>query len=162
MATDRIEKKIQLKAPLERVWRAISDPNEFGKWFGLKIAGAFLAGERVRGTITPNTVDAEVAAAQKKYEGIAFDMLVEQVEPQRLFSFRWHPGAIDPNIDYSKEPTTLVVFALQETEGGVLLTLTESGFDKIPLERRAKVFADNDGGWTMMVKVIAKYVEQGG
>jgi uncharacterized protein YndB with AHSA1/START domain len=162
MNTDRIEKKVHLKASLDRVWRAISDPDEFGKWFGLKIAGAFLAGETVRGTVIPNTVDAEIAAAQKQYEGISFDMHVDQVEPRKLFSFRWHPGAIDPNIDYSKEPTTLVVFAIEEADGGVLLTLTETGFDKIPLERRAKVFADNDGGWSMMVKVIAKYVEQGG
>src|SRR5437870_12529215 len=114
MNPDRIEKKIHLKAPLERVWRAISDPNEFGKWFGLKIAGAFLGGERVRGTITPNTVDAEVASAQKEYEGITFEIAVEQVEPQKLLSFRGHPGAVDPKIDYSKEPTTLVESTLTE------------------------------------------------
>ena len=160
MNTDRIEKKILLHAPLARVWRALVDSTEFGAWFGIRFAGPFVAGSSVHGVITPTTIDADVGNAQKTHEGVAFEIQVEKIEPQRLFSFRWHPGAVDPQKEYSKEPTTLVEFSLEETAEGVLLTVTESGFERIPLERRAKAFADNDQGWTMMVKVIGKYVGQ--
>ena len=119
METDRIVKKILLRAPRGRVWRALTDAQEFGSWFGMKFDGGFAAGARVRGTIVPTKVDAEVAAAQKPYEGLAFEIAIEQIVPERLFSYRWHPGAADPKIDYSKEPTTLVEFTLEDAEGGI-------------------------------------------
>jgi uncharacterized protein YndB with AHSA1/START domain len=159
MNTDRIEKKILLRAPRQRVWRALSDSAEFGSWFGMKFDGPFTPGARLRAEIAGTTVDAEVAAAQKKYEGIAFEIVIEKMEPERLFSFRWHPGAVDPTIDYSVEPTTLVVFEMEEAADGILLTITESGFDRIPLARRAKAFAQNEGGWSIVVKLIAKYID---
>ena len=134
MSSDRIEKKILLRAPRERVWRALSDSTEFGSWFGMKFNGPFAPGACMHGTIVPTTADAATASAQKKYEGIPFDITIEQMEPQRLFSFRWHPGAVEPGRDYSNEPTTLVVFALEETADGIMLTMTESGFDGIPIQ----------------------------
>jgi uncharacterized protein YndB with AHSA1/START domain len=112
----------------------------------------------MKGVMAPTKADPEVAKAQKPYEGRTFEFWVEKIEPERLFSFRWHPFAIEPDVDYSGEPTTLVEFVLSEAEGGILLTVTESGFDKIPLERRAKAFGANEGGWTMMVTVIEKHL----
>src|SRR5216683_7153699 len=140
MNTDRIEKKILLCAPRSRVWRALSDSTEFGTWFGMKFDGPFTPGTSMRGVIVPTTVNAEVAKAQKDHEGKPFEITIEQVEPERLFSFRWHPYAVERGVDYSAEPTTLVVFALEEVANGVMLTVTESGFDRIPLARRAKAF----------------------
>jgi uncharacterized protein YndB with AHSA1/START domain len=158
MNTDRIEKKILLHAPRERVWRALADSKEFGSWFGMKLDGPFAPGANVRGMITQTTVDPEVAKAQKEHEGLPFDLKIEQMEPERLFSFRWHPYAIERGVDYSAEPTTLVAFELEEGADGIMLTLTESGFDQIPLERRAKAFAANDGGWSKVIKLIEKYL----
>lgn len=160
MSTDRIEKKILLQAPRKRVWRALADSNEFGRWFGMKFDGPFAPGASLRGVIVPTTVNAEVAKAQKQYEGLPFDVTIEQMEPERLFSFRWHPFAIDRGVDYSSEPTTLVTFTLEEVANGVLLTVTESGFDQIPLARRAQAFSANEGGWSVMVKVIGEYLAQ--
>jgi uncharacterized protein YndB with AHSA1/START domain len=159
MTTDRIEKKILLHAPLKRVGRALSDSAEFGAWFGVKFDGPFQAGRSRRGAIVPTTVDPEVAKAQKKHEGTPFEITVEQIEPERLFSFRWHPYAIE-SADYSAEPTTLVAFALEEVAGGVMLTVTESGFDQIPLARRAQAFLANEQGWGMQVKLIEAYLGQ--
>jgi len=159
-STDRIEKQILLKAPLDRVWRAISDSKEFGTWFGMRFNGPFSPGARMSGVIVPTKVNPDVANAQKKYEGIPFEITIEQMEPERLFSFRWHPGAVDPNVDYSVEPTTLVVFALEQTPDGVMLKLTESGFDRIPLERRAKAFASNEQGWSIQMTLIEAYLVQ--
>ena len=156
--TDIIEKKVLLRAPLSRVWRAISDSYEFGTWFGVTFEGPFVAGAPVSGKITGTRVDPEVAGLQKPHEGKAFNIIVEQMEPERLFSFRWHPYAIEPGGDYSKEPTTLVTFRLEETPDGVQLTVTESGFDQIPLERRAKAFTANDGGWSHQMVLISKYL----
>jgi uncharacterized protein YndB with AHSA1/START domain len=158
MNTDRIEKQILLRAPRTRVWRALADSQEFGTWFGMKFDSPFVPGASVRGVIAPTAVDAEVGNAQKSHEGLPFDITIEQMEPERLFSFRWHPFAIDRSVDYSTEPTTLVAFALEERADGVLLTVTESGFDRIPLARRAQAFTANDQGWSMMVKVIEKYL----
>jgi uncharacterized protein YndB with AHSA1/START domain len=158
MSADRIVKKILLRAPIARVWRALSDATEFGAWFGVKFDGPFMAGSKLRGVIVPTTVNAEVAAAQKPYEGTPFEITVEQMEPERLFSFRWHPYAVQPGVDYSQEPTTLVVFSLEQVADGVMLTVTESGFDQIPLERRAKAFSANEGGWSMQMKLIEAYV----
>lgn len=158
MNTDRIEKTILLRTSLKRAWRALADSTEFGNWFGMKFDGPFSPGAVMRGVIVPTTVDAEVAAAQKPYEGIPFDITIEQMEPERLFSFRWHPGAIEPGVDYSMEPTTLVVFTLEEVADGIMLTVTESGFDRIPLARRAKAFATNEGGWGMAIRLIEGFV----
>jgi uncharacterized protein YndB with AHSA1/START domain len=158
MSTDRIEKQIVLHAPRERVWRALSDSTEFGTWFGMKFDGHFKPGTRMTGVIMPTRVNPDVAKAQKKYEGIPFAIEIEKMEPERLFSFRWHPGAVEPGVDYSAEPTTLVVFALEEVENGVMLTVTESGFDRIPLARRAKAFTANEQGWGMVVKLIEEYL----
>jgi uncharacterized protein YndB with AHSA1/START domain len=158
METDRIEKKTILNASLEGVWRAISDSTEFGTWFGMKFDGPFAPGATMRGVIVPTKVDDEVAASQKPYEGIPFEIVIEQIVPERLFSFRWHPGAVEPAIDYSTEPTTLVEFVLETVAGGVMLTLTESGFDRIPLARRAKAFASNNQGWEAQMQLIAKYL----
>jgi uncharacterized protein YndB with AHSA1/START domain len=157
-STDRIEKTVLLRAPLARVWRAISDAKEFGTWFGVEFDGAFVAGARVTGRIVPTRVDAEVAKAQQPYAGMAFDFTVDRIEPMRLFSFRWHPFAIDPKVDYSSEPTTLVAFQLEEAAGGTKLVITESGFDRIPLDRRAKAFTANEQGWAAQAKLIEKYL----
>ena len=156
--TDRIEKQALLHAPLERVWRAISDSEEFGSWFGMRLDGPFVAGARVGGEIVPTTVDADVAAAQKPYEGQHFDIMVERVEPMRLLAFRWHPGVPDPNADLATEPTTLVVFQLEDRPDGTLLTITESGFDSIPLARRAEALEGNAEGWEAQLMLIGKYL----
>lgn len=158
MSTDRIEKKILLRAPRKRVWRALADSTEFGTWFGLKFTAPFVPGARMNAILTPTTVDAEVGKAQQAHAGLSFEITIEKMEPERLFSFRWHPHAIDPKADYSAEPTTLVAFTLEDAPEGVMLTVTESGFDRIPLARRAAAFNANDGGWGMMIKVVEKYV----
>ena len=147
-STDRIERQILLKAPRARVWRALSNAEEFGNWFGVSFKGkTFEAGKHVQGQIT-----------YPGYEHLVFDALVERIEPQRLLAFRWHPAAIDPNFDYSKEPTTLVEFTLEDAEGGTLLRLVESGFDKIPPSRRLEAFRMNSGGWDEQMKNIEKHV----
>jgi uncharacterized protein YndB with AHSA1/START domain len=158
ISADRIEKKALLHAPLGRVWRAVSDAAEFGLWFGVAFDGPFVEGQRLAGRIVPTTVDAEVAKMQKPYEGKAFEFVVERIEPMRAISFRWHPFAIEPGVDYSEEPMTLIVLALEEVAGGTQLTITESGFDRIPLERRAKAFAANEGGWEKQAQLVAKYL----
>jgi len=158
MSTNQIEKKILLRAPMKRVWRALADANEFGTWFGVKFEGAFKPGAHMRGILVTTAVDAEVAKMQAQYKGTEFNVTIEKMEPERIFSFRWHPYAVDPKVDYSKEPTTLVTFALEQEAEGVMLTVTESGFDQIPLERRAKAFEANEGGWQIMAKVLEKFV----
>jgi uncharacterized protein YndB with AHSA1/START domain len=158
--TDRIEKKILLRAPRERVWGAISDARQFGTWFGVEFDGEFVAGARLTGKITPTKVDPEVAKSQQPYSGKAFEIEVDRIEPMRLLSFRWHPFAVEPGVDYSKEPATLVAFELEPAAGGTMLTITESGFDRIPLARRAKAFAANDQGWLAQTKLLEKYLAQ--
>ena len=158
MQTDRIEKNVLLRAPRSRVWRALTDSKEFGSWFGMKLDGPFAPGAKLRGVITPTTVDAEIAALQKPYAGKDFQLVVDRIEPERLFSFQWHPYEVQPGIDCSKEPMTLVTFTLEEQKGGVLLTVVESGFDKIPLSRRAEAFKANEGGWAKQMELIAKYL----
>ena len=158
MSRDKIEKHVVLHAPLTRVWDAIADSQKFGAWFGVTFDGPFVAGLHVTGKIRPTTVDPEVAKLQAPYEGKTFDFYVETIEPKRRISFRWHPYAVEPGIDYSKEPTTLIVFELEETGANTSLTITETGFDQIPLERRAKAFAANDGGWTMQTTLLSKYL----
>jgi uncharacterized protein YndB with AHSA1/START domain len=158
--SDRLTKQVLLKAPHARVWRALTDAKAFGEWFGVTFDGPFVAGAPLHGVITPTTVDPDVATMQKPYAGKSFDITVDRIEPQRLFSFRWHPFAIEPGVDYSKEPTTLVEFTLDDEPEGVLLTVTESGFDGIPLERRAKAFTANEGGWAKQMTLIEKYLAQ--
>lgn len=158
MSTDSIEKKVVLRASLKRVWRAITDSQEFGTWFGIKFDGPFMPGASLRGVIVPSTVNEEITEVEKPHEGVVFDITIEKIEPERLFSFRWHPHAVKRDFDYSKEPTTLVVFTLEEVAEGVLLTITESGFDRIPLARRAEAFLANDAGWSMMVRAIGDYL----
>jgi uncharacterized protein YndB with AHSA1/START domain len=160
--TDRIEKKIMLRAPRERVWKAITDAQQFGTWFGVKFDGPFKLGEVQTGTIVTTAVDPEVAKEQQPYAGMPFEVRIATMEPERLFSFRWSPYAVDAATGYANEPTTLVEFQLEEAPGGILLTVTESGFDQVPLARRAKAFTENEQGWTMMVKVLEKYLANGG
>jgi len=155
---DAIIKEITLKSDLDRVWRAISDAGEFGQWFGVRFDGPFVASKAMTGHITPTIVNDEIAAHQKPYEGMPFAMVVEAIEPHSLFSFRWHPYAVDKTKDYTAEPMTLVSFALKEVEGGVHLTITESGFDKIPVERRAEAFKMNDGGWQAQTGLIEAWL----
>jgi uncharacterized protein YndB with AHSA1/START domain len=147
-STDRIERKILLNAPRARVWRALSNAEEFGNWFGVDFKGkSFVAGKAVQGKIT-----------YPGYEHIVMEVFIERVVPERLLSWRWHPAAVDPAVDYSQEPTTLVVFELQEADGGVLLTVVESGLDAIPLARRASVYRMNSSGWDEQMRNIEKHV----
>ncbi|HEY4379036.1 MAG TPA: SRPBCC family protein [Acidobacteriaceae bacterium] len=150
MASDRIEKQIELKAPVERVWRALTDYREFGEWFRVRLEGPFVVGQTARGNIT-----------WPGYEHLVWEAVVQAIEPQRLFSFTWHPYAVDPKADYSKETSTLVEFRLEPMEGGTRLRLTESGFDKVPAARRDEAFLRNDGGWTQQMKNIESHVAQG-
>jgi uncharacterized protein YndB with AHSA1/START domain len=156
--TDRIEKRVILKAPRERVWRAIADSSRFGAWFGVAFDGPFVEGAEIIGRIAPTEVDAEVAKLQEPMRGMRFSVVVERIAPMTLFSFRWRPFAIDPNHDYSQEPMTLVEFRLSEAEGGVLLTIAESGFDLLPPARRAQAFDADEAGWEHQTRLIAKYL----
>ncbi|MUL45327.1 vanillate O-demethylase oxidoreductase VanB [Mycobacterium sp. CBMA293] len=161
MNSDRIEKEVTLRAPLDRVWRAIANSDEFGRWFGVRFDGPFVAGESVTGVITPTEVDDDVAAAQQPHAGKASVWQVVAVEPQTRLAFRWHPYAVEPDADYAAEPTTLVEFTLTETADGVLLQIVESGFDAIPAERRAAAFDANSGGWEAQTNLVRKYLELG-
>ena len=145
--SDRIEKEIVLKAPRARVWRALSNAEEFGAWFGCKFDGAFAAGATLLGRIT-------IAG----YENMKMEIFVERIEPETYFSYRWHPYAVDPKVDYSAEPTTLVEFRLAEAPGGTRLSIVESGFDRVPAARRAEAFRMNEHGWTMQATAIEHYV----
>ena len=156
---DRMAKTIVLRAPRERVWRAISDAAEFGRWFGVALDGEFVAGKHVVARIVKTTVDPEVAQSQDAYAGLTFDMWIERMEPPRLFSYRWHPYALDPNVDYASEPTTLVSFELEDDPAGTKLTITEVGFDQLSLERRADAFEANDEGWDTQVRLLEKYLQ---
>jgi len=147
-----------LRAPRERVWRALSDAKRFGAWFGVDFDAPFVAGAHLSGRITPTLVDAEVAKSQEPYAGKRFEWTVERIEPMTHISFRWHPFAMEAGVDYSQEPTTLIVFELEEVSEGTKLTISESGFDRIPLERRAKAFAANDQGWEAQARLIEKYL----
>jgi uncharacterized protein YndB with AHSA1/START domain len=147
-STDRIERKVLIKASKARVWRAVSDAGEFGDWFGVNFKGkTFEAGKHIQGKIT-----------YPGYEHLNMDVLIERIVPEQLLSWRWHPAAIDSKVDYSQEPTTLVVFELQEVDGGTLLTVVESGLDKIPLARRADVLRMNSSGWDQQMENIKKHV----
>jgi uncharacterized protein YndB with AHSA1/START domain len=146
---DRIEKRIELKAPVSRVWRALTDHREFGQWFRVSLEGPFVPGQTARGRIT-----------YPGYEHVIWEAVVQKMEPERLFSFTWHPYAVDPKTDYSKETPTLVEFRLEKAAGGTLLLLTESGFEKIPAHRRIEALRMNDGGWTEQMKNIERHVAE--
>jgi uncharacterized protein YndB with AHSA1/START domain len=158
MSTNRIEKQVVLRAPMDRVWRAISDSQEFGRWFGVRIDGPFVAGASVTATITGTTVDDEVAELQRPHAGAKATWQIVAVEPSQRFAYRWHPFAVDSDVDYDAEPTTLVEFTLTPTPDGVLLTIVESGFDAIPVARRSAAFEANSGGWAKQVELVRKYL----
>jgi uncharacterized protein YndB with AHSA1/START domain len=149
MADDRIEKQIELKAPVSRVWRALTDYREFGEWFRVKLEGPFVVGKVAEGFIT-----------WPGYEHLRMEVVVQKIEPERYFSYTWHPYALDPKVDYSKETPTLVEFTLEKTAKGTLLKVTESGFDKIPSARRLEAFRMNDNGWAQQMKNIESYVAE--
>jgi uncharacterized protein YndB with AHSA1/START domain len=142
-----IEKRMELKAPVSRVWRALTDYRQFGDWFRVQLEGPFVPGQVARGRVL-----------YPGYEHLTWEATIQQMEPERLFSFTWHPNAVDPDIDYSQEQPTLVEFTLQKTPTGTLLVVTESGFEKVPSDRRAEAFRRNNGGWTEQVKNIENYV----
>ena len=160
MSTDRIEKKVLLRASRRRVWRALTDSVEFGSWFGITFDGPFIPGATVHGVITGTTVDADMAEAMKPMVGLPYVITIEQMEPERLFSYRWHPHSTERNVDYSQEPTTLVVFELEEAAEGTLLKVTESGFDRIPVSRRTRAFDTNEQGWIAQMKLMGKYLDR--
>ena len=149
MVTDRIEKRIVLRASRSRVWRALTDAREFGTWFGVTLHAPFAEGTTVRGQIT-----------HPGYEHLTMELLIERIEPERYFAYRWHPYAVDPGTDYSHEPTTLVEFRLDEAGEDTVLTMIESGFDRIPPARRDEAFRMNEGGWTEQVRNIERHVSQ--
>jgi uncharacterized protein YndB with AHSA1/START domain len=146
-STDRITKQVVLRAPRSRVWRAIATAEEFGAWFRMNLEGEFAEGATIRGRVT-----------HPGFEHVTLEMRVERIDPERYFSYRWHPHAIDPAMDYSSEPTTLVEFVLEESPDGTSLTITESGFDQIPLARRDEAFRMNDRGWSGQIKNIERHV----
>jgi uncharacterized protein YndB with AHSA1/START domain len=146
-STDRIEKEILLRAPRSRVWRALTDAEEFSTWFRVKLEGRFAPGQRVKGKLT-----------YPGFEHVTMEVTVERMDAEELFSFRWHPFAVDPEVDYSAEPTTLVEFRLEDAPSGTRLRVVESGFDRIPLARRAEAWRMNDQGWTSQLKNIERHV----
>ena len=148
-STDRIEKTATLTAPRARVWQAIADARQFGEWFRVRLDGEFAVGATIRGHIT-----------YPGYEYITMEVVVERMEPERFFSYRWHPYAIDPKVDYSPEPMTLVEFTLEDAPGGTRLTIVESGFDRVPLSRRAEAFRMNSDGWSEQLQNIERYVSR--
>ncbi|HEY4308022.1 MAG TPA: SRPBCC family protein [Pirellulales bacterium] len=145
--TDRIEKSIEIKAPVARVWKALTDYKEFSAWFGVNLESPFVIGQATRGNIT-----------YPGYEHLVMEVVVQRIEPERLFSYQWHPYAVDPQVDYSQEPPTLVEFHLEKTASGTRLTVIESGFDAVPAARRDEAFRMNSQGWAAQVERIAAYV----
>jgi uncharacterized protein YndB with AHSA1/START domain len=144
---DKIEKRIELKAPIARVWRALTNHREFSEWFRVDLKDPFVPGQASRGQVT-----------YPGYEHLTFEAVVQKMEPEHLFSLTWHPYAVDPTKDYSKEPCTLVEFRLEKSGAGTLLTVTESGFNKLPADRRDEAFRMNDGGWSEQLKNIERHV----
>lgn len=146
--SDSIEKRIDLKAPVSRVWRALTNHEEFGTWFRVKLDGPFVPGEVSRGHIT-----------YPGYEHLTWMAIIQRMEPERLFAFTWHPYAVDPTVDYASEPPTLVEFWLEPNETGTRLTVIESGFDAIPEGRRMEAFRMNEGGWAEQMINIGRHVD---
>jgi uncharacterized protein YndB with AHSA1/START domain len=146
-STDRIEKEIVLRAPRTRVWHALADVDQFSAWFGIKLEGSFAPGKRARGQF-------ELPG----HGNVTVEIAIERMDPESRMSYRWHPYAFEPGVDYTNEPTTLVEFQLEEVADGTRLTVVESGFDRIPAARRAEAFHMNDAGWAEQVQNIARYV----
>lgn len=146
---NQIKKQIEIKAPVSRVWRALTDYREFGEWFRVKLVGPFVKGVMSTGHMT-----------YPGYEHLPWEAVVQEIQPEQLFSFSWHPNAGEPNYDYSKESSTVLEFRLEPTATGSLLTVTESGFENIPADRRLDAFRRNEGGWEIQVKNISEYVSQ--
>lgn len=167
--TDRIEKRVTLRAPVSRVWRAIADSREFGSWFGFELEGAFAPGKTITGTFTEDLNEAAIIEFQKRAgvrpskvklpEKNAVFCTVERMEPEHYFSFRWIPYGIDAEIDPKNEPTTLVELRLEKVPEGTLLTIVESGFDRVPAHRRERAFRMNEGGWAAQAENLKKYVD---
>jgi uncharacterized protein YndB with AHSA1/START domain len=168
-STDRIEKRVTLSAPVSRVWRAIADAREFGRWFGFTLDGEFAPGKRMKGTFDGTLDEAALVAHQKSLglrpskvklpdENTVF-CTVERIEPERYFSFRWIPYGIDADADPENEPTTLVEFLLEPAREGTLLTIVESGFDRVPAHRRERAFRMNEGGWAAQAENLRKHAE---
>jgi uncharacterized protein YndB with AHSA1/START domain len=149
MMDTRIEKQIEIAAPVSRVWQALTDSHQFGEWFLVRMEGPFVPGQLARGQIT-----------HPGYEHVRMEIMIQAMEPETLFSYTWHPYSVEPKVDYSQEEPTLVEFRLQPVTGGTLLTVTESGFDKIPSARRAEAFWKNDGGWSQQIRNIEAYVRK--
>ena len=147
--SDRIEKEIVLDTPRSRVWRAITTVSDFNEWFGVSLNGTFAPGAELSGRITT-----------PGYDHLTMTIWVESLDPEELFSFHWHPYAIDSAVDYSSQPTTLVSFKLTDVAGGTRLTVTESGFDKVPADRRDEAFLRNSEGWAIQVQNIRKHLEK--
>lgn len=167
---DRIEKQVTLRAPVARVWRALSDAEEFGRWFGVKLDGPFVAGKTLRASFDEAQLDEAAIIAHQKNLGLspsgvklpgpnAVFCTVERIEPEHYFSFRWIPYGIDAEADPANEPTTLVEFRLEPVAGGTRLTIVESGFDRVPAHRRERAFRMNEGGWAAQAENIRTYVE---
>jgi uncharacterized protein YndB with AHSA1/START domain len=171
MTFDRIEKRVSLRAPIARVWHALTDTAEFGRWFGVELDGAFAAGKPIRGRFKSLPSEAVILEAQQRLglppskvklpqDSIVF-CTPERIEPEHYFSFRWIPYGIDAEIDPQTEPTTLVEFRLEAAAGGTLLTIAESGFDRVPAHRRERAFRMNDGGWAAQAENLKAHVERG-
>ena len=154
--TDRIEKKVLLKAPQDRVWRAITDARQFERWFGVELQGDFTPAARLHGKIANCASEADPSAEAPKKKPV--QMHVERIEPMSSFAWRWHPYTVEATYDYSKEPMTLVEFELEAADGGTMLTITESGFDSIPLARRATAFEAHEEGWVVQSERLEKYL----
>lgn len=154
--TDAIRRTAVIAAPIDRVWAAVSDAQAFGAWFGAAFDGPFVVGQWLGGRIAPTAVDPDVAALQAPHAGVPLSVYVEGIEPPRRLAFRWHPYPVDAGAE--APPTTLVEFVLEPVAEGVRVTITESGFDKVPLEHRASAFASNEGGWTHQLALVTKYV----
>jgi uncharacterized protein YndB with AHSA1/START domain len=167
--TDRIEKKVTLRAPVSRVWKAIAEAKEFGQWFGVSLDGEFAAGKTLTGTWDARLDEAAIRRAQEDLglppskirmpDAGAVFCTVERVEPERYFSFRWVPYGVDAEADPQNEPTTLVEFSLEKAPEGTRLTIVESGFDRVPEKRRDRAFRMNTGGWSAQAENLRKHVE---
>ena len=149
--TDAIEKTMELRAPVSRVWRALTDSQQFSQWFCVNFEAPFVAGKKMLGKIT-----------YPRYEHLTMEITVKAIEPETYFAYTWHPYAIDPSVDYSHETPTLVEFRLEATTGGTLLSIKESGFDSVPEERRFEAFRRNDGGWDEQIENIVRYLAKQG
>lgn len=167
---DRIEKQVILRAPPSRVWKAIADAREFGRWFGVRLDGEFAAGKSITGTFDARLDEAAIVEHQKRLglppskvrlpgAGMVF-CTVERIEPERRFSFRWVPYGIDAEADPRNEPTTLVEFTLEPVPEGTRLTIVESGFERVPAHRRERAFRMNEGGWAAQVENVRNHVER--